>query len=142
MDGIEKDKVRAFEGEFEAWKEAHPQFTEWQKYHFLEEKGFIKMGATRSLDIVLTKNNKEKHKQYLEYLKLFSSLQTLKYYREKAQANNDPDFERNRIAMFEAMKQGIRTGVFAKADPIAQEAKAFDEKYGFNEEVDVSKIPF
>lgn len=142
VDGPEKDKVKSFEVRFEDWKARHPQYTEWQEYHFLEELGLIKMGNTRPEDTIIDIG--DNNKKYFEYKKLFASLQTLKYYREKAQANNDPDFDRKRIAMFQAMKQGIRTGVFAKADPIAQEAKAFDEKYGIDEfkDIDPSLIPF
>jgi hypothetical protein len=142
IDGAEKDKVRFFEKEFESWKAKNPQFTEWQKYHFLEAKGLLKMGANRPLDTVTTKGNKVKHAQYLEYLKLFSSLQTLKYLREKAQSHNDPDYEAKRIAMFNRMKANLFRGfVKEEPDPVMAGAKKFDEEYG-DGGIDVSKIPF
>lgn len=103
FDEAQKAKVKCFENEFENWKAAHSEFTEWQEYHYLEAMGLIKMGATRPDDTIIDIG--DRNKKYFEMKKLFASLQTLKYYREKAQANNDPDFEAKRVAMFKAMKE-------------------------------------
>jgi hypothetical protein len=154
-DQAQRAKVKAFEKEFEAWKAAHPDITEWHKYYFLREKGLIKMGKYRPQDSVI--DNGDKFQKYNEYLKLFSSLGSLRYMREKARAANDPEFAEERKKYIFSLKDKISGGIpsistladqinFAPRrteDTIKAEAKEFDkENLGMTDDIDVSLIPF
>lgn len=139
-DEAQKAKVKAFEREFEGWKSKHPEITEWHEYEFLQAQGVLKMGKHRPDDEIVV------GEKYREFKKLLASLQTLKYYREKAQADNDPDYEAKRVAMFQTMKEQM----FGKREPapnpvlekLKADAKSFDEKCGIVGDVDVKDIPF
>jgi hypothetical protein len=146
FDPAQKQIVVDFDEEFTQWKRNHPEITEWHQFHYMQEQGAIIMGEVRPMDIV---HNLVKYNQLQ---KLFSSRGTMLYYREKARAGNDPDFASKRRKMFEDMKRDLmgkvsmKTSVTAqpKADPIAQEAKKFDEQYGIDEykDIDPKLIPF
>lgn len=137
FDEAQKAKVKAFIREFDDWKAQHPEITEWHQWAYMQERGAIKMGKHRPDDEILN------YDLFRELQKLFSSRQTLIYSREKARANNDPNFEADRVAMFQQMKEGIKTGVFNPAlAKIKADAKAFDEKYGIVGDIDPKLIPF
>jgi hypothetical protein len=113
-DQAQRAKVKAFEKEFEAWKAAHPELTEWHKYYFLQEKGLIKMGTHRPQDTVI--DTGDKFKKYNEYLKLFSTLGSLRLMREKARAGSEPGFEAGKVAYLQELKRGVFGG-FAEITP-------------------------
>lgn len=102
-DEAQKAKVKSFEVKFNDWKARHPEITAWHEYEYMQALGVLKMGKHRPDDVIADIG--DGGRKYQELKKLFASLQTLKYYREKSQANNDPDYEANRVAMFQRMKE-------------------------------------
>ena len=134
-DQAQKDKIKSFEKKLNDWEAQHPEITEWHECEYLQGQGVLKMGKTRQDDVII--NTGDNCKKYNELKKMFASLQTLKYYREKAQAENDPDYEATRVARFKEMKEQI----FGKREPAPALEKIKADVCAYDEEIDVL-IPF
>ncbi len=135
VDGPEKEKVRAFEKTFEKWIEENlGKYKSGERFNwFMQGMKAIRInGEYHDYTII----DFEKHK---ELTKLFASLNTLMFYREKAASNTDPDCEANQAQKFEEIKKNL-LGEFDSAE-IKAAAKEFDRQYDTGE-IDPNKIPF
>ena len=97
---IEKKKVDEFDTEYSEWKTKNSKKYngEWLQYHFLEEKGAIRMGIVRPLDVTINV------KKYEELQKLFASRSSLLYFKAKS---SDSDFDRKCQVALSEMKKAV-----------------------------------
>lgn len=137
-DPAQKSKVKAFEKEFIEWINLEGgKYIPGEKFnYFLQDKGAIKItGQWSEYDIT-------DEKKFKELNKLFSSLNTLRRLRVKAESYNNPDYEaKNKLA---ELKKGVVAG-FPKPNPaltkLQADAKEFDRQHDC-EEIDPAMIPF
>jgi len=139
-DPAQKAKVKAFEKEFLEWINLEGgKYIPGEKFnYFLQDKGAIKITGKYCEYAV------SDEKKFKELNKLFSSLNTLRRLRDKAEGYNNPDHEAQNIKRLAEIKKGIVAG-FPKPNPalaeVMADAKEFNRQHDM-EEIDPATIPF